>query len=111
MERLLFCNTSLWIFDEETPGADASVSLISLGLTKGREGILNFKSGAIEELVVMSNKETYSLSDEEASLKESILTGGSASLTSSMVNMLSPVVSVLALSSILKEQIIFRVPP
>ena len=95
MERLLLCSTSLWIFDEETPDADVLVSLISLDLTGGDMGILNSKLGAIEELIVLvviSNKEMYSLSHEETSLRESTLTEGSASLTSSVANKTLPVV-------------------
>ena len=98
---MLLCSTSLWVIDEETPDTDELASLVFLGLTEGGEGILNLKSGTTEELIVLvviSNKETYSLPDEEASLGESI---SKQDVTSSG----------LALSSILKEQIIFRVPP
>ena len=95
MGRLLLCSTSLWIIDEETPDTNELASLIFLGLTEGGEGILNLKSGTIEELIVLvviSNKETYSLSDEETSLRESTLTERSASLTLSVANKTLPVV-------------------
>ena len=95
MGRLLLCSTSLWVIGEETPDTDKLANLVLLGLTEGGEGTLNLKSGTIEELIVLvviSNKETYSLSDEETLLRESILTEGSASLTSSVANKTLPVV-------------------
>ena len=92
---MLLCSTSLWVIGEETPDMDELASLVFLGLTEGGEGILNLKSGTIEELIVLvviSNKETYSLSDEETSLRESTLTEGSALLTLSVANKTLPVV-------------------
>ena len=92
---MLLCSTSLWVIGEETPDTDKLASLVLLGLTEGGEGTLNLKSGTTEELIVLvviSNKETYSLSDEETLLRESTHIERSPSFTASVANKMLPVV-------------------
>ena len=92
---MVHCSTSLWAVGEETPDTDKLTNLVLLGLTEGGEGTLNLKSGTMEELIVLvviSNKETYSLSDEETLLRESTLIERSPSFIMSVANKMLPVV-------------------